>query len=104
MPPIEIPYASTAVIPVKQGNKYFLFGPATGAAVLTPSFSPEGPESCTIFLVVEQDSSGSRAITFAANVYGAPSTSSDAGSTYRVMQFFFDEVSQSWFYIGGSIS
>ena len=104
MPPVEIPYTSTAVIPVKNGNKYFLFGPATGAAVLTPSFSPEGPESCTIFVVIEQDATGSRAVTFASNVYGAPATSSDAASTFRVMQFFYEEVSQSWFYIGGYIS
>lgn len=102
--PVAIPYSSTPVVPVVQGNKYFLLGPVTGSAVVSFSFSPEGAESCRVALVILQDSSGSRAVTFAANVYGAPATSSDGASTYRVLNFFYDEVSQGWFYSGGSVS
>lgn len=102
--PVSIPYAATVTVPVNRGNKYFLIGPITGAMVVTFSATPETPESCTVYLILLQDGTGDRAVTFAANVYGAPVTTSDAANTYRTLEFFYEETSQSWYYTGGAVS
>ena len=103
--PIEVPYSATPVLPVKQGEKYFVLGPVTGAAAVNISFSPEAPQACTVVLDVVQDGTGSHAVTFSpVSVHGAPSTASDAASSTRLMVIQYDELTESWFYVGGSIT
>ena len=102
---VPVPYAATMTVPVNEGQHYFVLGPLTGAATVSFSFSPESARANVVTLAIVQDGTGSHAVTWAANVYGGANTSSDAASTTRVQQFFYEEQSNAWYAVGaGAIS
>ena len=104
--PIGIAGGAAVTVPVKNGEKYFAIGAFAGSTAITISFAPEAPQACEIILDLVQDGTGDRAFTFAAGttVHGAPATTGDAANSTRLLVLQYDELTEGWFYIGGSIT
>ena len=105
MPPVNIKYATSVTANVAADQSYFyilLTGDISGT--FSFSFSPELPHSKTIHVVLQQDGTGGHAVTFASNVFGSPTISSDTAGLSRVVEYFYDESSSSWYAMSTAVS
>ena len=105
MPPVILPYATSVVANVSEGQTYFYLGLAGNVSgTFSFSFSPEAPHAKTVHVVFQQDNNGSRSVTFASNIYGTPTIGSDGSNLTRVVRYFYEETTASWYAVGTGVS
>lgn len=95
--PIYLTSATTVSANTGYGNNYFyvaLTSNVTTFQFTVPSGAVQNPEA--VFVVFAQDATGSRTVGYATNIKGSPTVNSTA-SSYTMIEFVYDSVSQNWY-------